>query len=415
MNRKQIISYFFILCSLRSITANTVTLLTPADTLIRPWYTGCFSFQYINYAQGGFDQKAFDFDGHLVNPLQIYSNDQNALAMISGFNQNSPEGQLLIELDATDDGTRGHVCLQADLEQRAAGAFESRWFFMPDLSLNFFLPFFSYRLHSISITDKTKSINTQDLRVQDLLIPNIELLAKEFGGLSLEPWKRIGVGDCTFYLEWFRDFQQDKPLLKWVRLNWRVGLSLPSGLDQNEDKIFAFPFGYDGSFSLPFGFGLDLTFACHLRAGFDVQLTHVFGKTKCRRIKIDRNQTEFLLLTKTRAYKDYGMTQRFNLYAQLFQLYKGLSLKLGYQFYKQGASELSIASNDFSNQIANTAQTLREWTLHHLVGHIEYDFGLTCFNQTQIHPQIALYADCPVNGKRSASNYAIGGILSLEF
>ncbi len=396
-------------------TALSMNLLQPFDTLIRPEYDGKKPFQASFLAETGFGDSGFNDCGHKVNVLQIWDADQNALKMLEGFDSESLIGKKRIEVDANDDGVRGHFNVCGGLDLDFAGAFLFRWLFFENLTLNVYFPFYVMQLKNVVWEDQTQDITDEDRRVKELLTNNFCANVHELGGLDLSGWKRTGPGDLGLILEWFRDFKQPKPLLKSVRLKWRLGVTLPTGFRRDEDKLFAVPFGNDGAFSLPFGVGLDLTFAFYVRAGLDVQLTHIFNNTRERRIKTGLGQTDLLFLQKCDVHKDFGLTQRFNLYVQLYKIYRGLSFKIGYQFLKHDEDEIAVSGNAFFNTIANSAQILENWTLHHIILTTDYDFGVHLDEGARIKPYIELFARLPFNGMRSVANSTVGLSFALDF
>lgn len=393
-----------------------MNLLRPYDSLIRPMYSNNYPWQTSVWAEFGISDKGYNYDNHSVNALRIWHDDQNALAMLNGFDVDSTIGQKRVAIDASDDGVRGHFCVDGDLKNRFSGMLGLRSFFKNTWSLSAYLPLYAMELDNVCFIDQTKDVSAEDVRVKELLTDDFFANVCELGdGYDLSGWKRHGVGDLTVMLEWFADFAQAKPLLKNVRVNWRLGLGLPTGLRQDEDKLFAIPFGYDGAVSLPFGVGLDLHSAFYVRAGFDVQLTHVFGNTRTRRVKTSEGQTDLLLLEKLEVYKDYGLTQQFNLYGQLYRIAKGFSFMLGYQFLKHGADSIALCPGaNISGAVANSAASLKEWTLHQFVVRADYEAGVH-LDDPSIYPRISLFAQIPFNGKRVAATRNLGLTLSLDF
>ncbi len=412
--KKQILLFFVVWGSVQQMYG--MNMLRPYDTLIRPAYTHNYPFQFSLFAQVGFADKAYN-DDSCSNALRIWNCDQNALTMLDGFPSTSAVGQKRIEIDANDDGTRGHFLVSGDLKSHFSGALGIRTFFGESWSLSAYLPMYSMELDGVCWQDQTKNVSDEDARVKSLLTDNFLANICSLGeGLDLGGWKRTGIGDLTVFGEWFHDFPQPKPLLKNVRVNLRAGLSLPTGLRQDEDKILAIPFGNDGAVGLPFGVGLDFHFIFYLRAGFDVQLTHVFGNTRSRRIKTNENQTDLLLLQKMDVYKDFGMTQQFNLYAQAYKFVKGFSLLLGYQFLKHGQDEVSLCANSsFSSTVANDAEHLKERIIHQVVLRADYEIGSLFSDESRIYPRISVYAQLPFNGKRVAVTSNIGLTIGIDF
>ena len=409
------------LAMLTGSTAHAMNILRPYDTLIRPDYPSpkpdrTVWWQPFFIAEGGVGDTGFDEDAHHVDVTKLWQCTQDSLAMLDGFPVESEISKKRIMIDANDDGTRGHFDVAGKLETSFAGAVALRSFFLRSFSLSAYLPFYVQELKKVAWCDLTKDLTDEDARTKAFLTDDIIAQVCELGDLDIGCWKRSGVGDLTLLLEWFDDFAQAKPLLRNVRVHARAGVGIPTGLRKDEDKILALPFGNDGAFSLPFGMGLDLTFVFHMRLGFNVDLMHTFGNTRCRRIQTDVDQTDLLLLQKEDVHKDFGLTQYFSLYSQVYQLFGGESLMLGYEFRKHGSDELAFNSKDFSPTVANMATHLKEWTMHQIIVRGDYDFGVHMDKEDAwVVPRISLYGRFPFNGKRVATNTMIGVTFALDF
>lgn len=412
-----LIKKFFLIIALSAPVVNAMNLLRPYDPLVRPDpYTkknvGLFVWGEAGLKDGG----GFDRDGQISNVLRIWNCNQDAISMLGGFCTDSEIGQLRILLDACDDGMRGHFNVDGDLKLLYAGVFGLQYYFYKDIWLGFYLPFFSQKLTNVLWQDLTQNVTIADERVHQFLTSDIFSLVNRLGnGLDLLNWQRTGLGDTTFLLEWFKVYPQSRPVLSEIALDGRFGFSFPTGLKADEDRIFALPFGYDGAYAVIAGGGLRATWGNMLRAGFDIELQHAFGSIKCRRIKTCPDQTEFLLLAKTKTYKDFGLNQRYDLYAQFLNFLGGLSLMVGYQFYKHGEDRLSLLNYEFSNQIANTAVSLEEWTRHELVFNARYDFTYHLGDCAPVLPHCSAYVRLPFNGKRVALFTTAGFELGMYF
>jgi hypothetical protein len=420
MMRKKKVTFLLIFISLTLLSnslraMNIVNTMWPYDTLIRPTFNNQRRWQLAFYAEGGFhNAKGFNEDGSVANPLRIWNCEQNALAMLEGFPENSPMAQLRSALLDSDNGIRGKFLVDGDLQLNFSTAFASDFYFANDWRIGLYLPIYKMTLKDVKFIDQTPNIDNLDKLVHTLLTDNLAANVAQLGCLDISNWQRTGVGDLTMLVEWFRDFRQYKPFLKNVRINWRWGIGFPTGLRENEDRIFAVPFGYDGAVSMPFGLGLDLTLGTHLKCGVDVQLTQIFGHTRKRRIKTNIAQTELLLLEKTDVFKDSGLVQRFNLYVELFRLVKGLSFKVGYQYLKQGDAQYSLKTQEFSNNIANTSPRLDNFTMHHIITKFTYDFGYH-WPTMRTRPELGLFTRQPFNGKNVALFPTIGAVISVDF
>ncbi len=397
-------------------SATAMNLLRPWDTLLRPEYDHTRRVQTMAFLEGDLNAKGYNEDGDRVNVMRIWNNNQDALAMLKGFPATSDIGQLLTQLSATDDGVRGHFDVCGSLSVSPTAAFGVRCFFLNDWSIDFYLPVMKMSLKNVTWTDKTKNVNAQDARVKQLLTDNLfEHVAQLGDCLQLQDWTRSGVGDLTLMVQWFRDFPQPKPLLKNVRVNWRLGVNCPTGKRADEDLVLALPFGNDGSFGLPFGLGLDLSLGYHAKVGVDVELLQIFGNVRNRRVKTSKDQTELLLLKKCETHKDFGLTQRFNLYTQMFHLFGGFSLKLGYQFVKHGDDVLSVRTNDVANEVVNTAISLQEWTAHYGIVNANYALTYRQGQESYNRPQVGLYVRIPFNGQLAVLSTGIGAMIAVDF
>lgn len=387
----------------------------PYDTSVRATYNNQRRWQFEWYLEGGFhDAKGFDNEGSVANPLRIWNCQQNALAMLEGFPEESAIGQLRSALLDSDNGIRGRFNVDGNLQLNFSTALAANLYFARDWRIGVYLPIYKMTLKDVNFIDQTPNIDNLDKLVHELLTDNLAANVAQLGCLDIGDWQRTGVGDLTMLIEWFRDFKQNKPFLKNVRVNWRWGIGFPTGLRENENLIFAIPFGYDGAVSMPFGLGLDLRLGSHFQCGADIQLTQVFGHTRMRRIKTDIDQTELLLLEKTPTFKDSGLVQRFNLYVELYRMLKGLSFKITYQYLKQGDAEYSLKTQKFSNGIANTSPRLEDFTMHHLIPKFTYDFGCH-WPEGRVRPELGLFMRLPFNGKNVALVPTIGTVISVDF
>ena len=394
-----------------------VNLFIPYDAVARPENRGVPGFQFHVYGQTELSHaRGYNRKGNHVNPLQIYSKNQNALAMLEGFDAQSDIGQLRNLLGAVDDGVRGHFIITGDLHNRFSTAFSARYSQCGLWSIGAYLPVYSYELENVVFQDQTKSLTDDDLRVKQLLTNNIQEITQTLGnGLSLEGWKRTGTGDLALFIELYKEFIQPRPFLTQVDIAIESGLILPTGKHEDPDLPFAFPFGSNGAFAIPLRLGLNLHLGYYLEAGVDVELTHTFSHTSEHRIKTAQTQTNLLLLQKQVTYTDYGLTQRFDLYTKFHQFLGGLSVLFGYQFIKHGEDEMFLKTNKFSSTITNTSQTLQDWTMHHVLIKGTYDFKVHMPCDSYIDPQLSLFFRLPFNGKRIAVNPTIGLSFALNF
>jgi hypothetical protein len=386
----------------------------------------------------GDTHNARDWNGDKHNVLQIYNKTESTIAMLEQPTTavNTPDFQKFVKLIRTlggasrpagisgrgawDDGERGHLELTGKFEQWDITP-HGRYLFdigsAGELGINLALPIRYAQLHNVNIQDLTGSsivgtLPTVDTEVKEYLTTPIKHLAEEFGDLDLNNWDKTDFGDLALWLDWNKDFAQDKGALKNVAINAKLGLTFPTGLEKDENKAFSFAFGHDGAWAMPFGIGLDLDFKHHIALGAEAEFEVTFDHSKTRRMMTHPFQTEFLLLNKGDASKDHGLMWKFYLYLQGYRFWKGLSLKAAYEYVKHDSDSLSPKSNEFNSSYVNMAHSLNEWYMHHFIFSLNYDC-LTTWKK--VKPQFSLFYKLPVTGKGIVNPHTFGGQFALSF
>lgn len=416
INARYKISFFiFLYCFLTmTVSLSAMNFLRPYDVLQLPEYRRGRTFQpFVLAGTGVRSAQGFGESNGRCNVLQIWQPEQNAFSMLRGANeQDSCIEQRINSLQRDYDdliNKFGLFNMCADLDLKWDFSVNLRYFFCQDWILSLYIPFCGMKLHNVQFHNAEDDLTAED-------ITEFKALTNYLGeGLELNPWERSGIGDIVLFVDWFRNFPQPKPFLKNVRINWRIGASLPTGKRIDPDQLFSIPFGNDGAFALPFALDLEVTLGRMIKAGVDVQLQHIFDATRTRRIKTNAEQTDLLFLQKTQVHTDFGLTQQFDLWFQLYRIIKGFSIKVGYQFYKQGENVVSFKTNAFPGDIANTAESLQDWTSHQIIVNAHYHFMNHCSNETWAIPQCSAYVWLPVNGSRSALFPQFGFMIAADF
>lgn len=375
----------------------------------------------------GKGKHARNWDGKKRNVFSVYDDDLSTIAMLE---QPAPAIEALPEFiavrdtlrifGARDDGIRGHVSLNGEFEQ-----------FDVTPHVQYVLPFYRYgrfalqlalpirhaRIHATSFADETLDLGAFDTKTKELLTNSFATLSsfvKNVGKLNLDNWSHTGLGDFAFTIEWSQDYAQDRDGLENVELYAFVGFTAPTGLEKDEDYAFSMAFGHDGAWSLPFGIGLDLDFKYHIALGASAQFEATFDHTKVRRIKTHQNQTDFLLLNKDRATKEFGLLWKFYLYMQAYHFCRGLSFKTAYEYVKHDDDSITPKSDDFNASVANSARSLEEWNSHSIIFQLNYDTFYECKN-FWLQPQISFFYKLPVYGKSVLNPPTIGGQVAINF
>jgi hypothetical protein len=389
----------------------------PWDINLRPHYWCGTKFQITGWAEGGLGSYAYNAAGNEVNALQIWGPTQNAVAMFQGFPLGSPERNFLdiVLGNPIDNGISGHLKPLGDFKGSAFG-FAGRYYAPHNITLSVHMPFYAMSVKNVRFFDLTQDVTMQDVIIRTELTDNFVNVVAQFDPtLNLKGWDRIGPGDLLFMAEWLRDFPQPKPILRNVGLNIRSSLSVPTGLQKKENDILSIPFGLDGAVGLIFGSGIMIHWWEYVAGGIDVEFMQLFGNIRERRIKTSADQSDLVLLAKARAHKEFGFTHRFNLFLEMYDVIPGLSASITYQFWKHGEDKLALNTNAFSNTIANTAQSLQDWTFHQFIYKLQYDAQLLLGSKSGWKPQVALFYKMPFNGQRALVSHTLGAIVSLSF
>jgi len=394
-----------------------INFFRPWDINLRPPEWCDAPLQLTTFYEGGLRSSGYNTCDSHVNVLQIWSQTQDALAMLKGFPEDSKESLFFqnVLMNPQDDGVRGHIQFTGNLDLLANTVFALRYHVPHNVTVGLFLPVLSMKLRNVVLNDQTQDMPA-DFEVKTFLTNNFLQTIKQFDpDLNLQGWKKTGLGDAAIMGEWIQYFSQQKEYLKNVGLNVRAGLTIPTGVKTNINDIFFVPFGFDGAWGIFFGGGIILNWFNYIRAGIDFEFLTLFGDNRTRRIKTQADQTEFLFLAKTPAHTEYGFTQRYNLFAQAYQIYRGFSASVIYQFWKHGDDRLALYNDCYSQQIANSAESLQEWTIHQFIFKAEYDCQCDMSDCSWFKPQLQFFYKVPFNGKRSVGVHTIGAGITLNF
>lgn len=411
--QKLLVSFIILPCA----SLHAMNILAPYAVLAHEPLRSDRQFTLLSSIYASTFERYYDADSAQTNILRLWDCDQNVLSMLDGFPPLSPITQLRAAVDATDNGSRGHVIPCGSFSLQAAGFLSLYMRYACDWMFSMHLPFYAMRLKNVTYADQTQGIDPASMRVRSLITNNLaQNIFNLSDGLSIDPWRRAGIGDIAFLAEWSRNFRQSKPILHNVYIWFRAGLTLPTGRRADEDKLMALPFGADGAVSIPFGAGLELTLARYLHVGGDVLLTHYFGNKRCRRVKTDPLQTELFLLAKVPAFKDFGLTQEFSLFARCVDaLTPGLSFTIGYHYRKHGEDIISLFSNTINAEIATNAENLREWTTHQIILRLGYNAHEHLDRLSPVIPHGSIFMQLPFKGQRSVALGVLGITLGIDF
>jgi hypothetical protein len=375
-------------------------------------------------AEYGQSNSARDYTGDKHNVLNIYDKYQDAATMFKNPSDSIKEA-VALEYNNMYAAFGGQLITAPisfegeyrELDLTLFGKYTLKNFIDGDLDLSVHLPVRWRKIENIQFKDLSKIVLPMvPYYYQQNYTKNFDVFnakMKELGNIDFSECDKSGIGDLVVMLEWLRSFKQNKEALKNVDMFLRIGLSCPTAETKDIDKVFSMSLGNDGAWGMPIGFGLGLDFSNKIRAGGDVEFFILFDETKERRLKTDPDQTEFLLLNKGRATLDSGLTWKFNIFLQAYRFYKGLSLKLDYEYIKHDDDTLYEKTDTFDRTVINTANSLKEWNTHNLIFQVNFDFFM--WQSVLTRPQLSLFYKYPITGKNIINMDTFGGQLGFNF
>lgn len=378
-------------------------------------------FQTIEY---GLDATGRDRRGNQVCPFSIFAPAESSIAMLMGLPCGHCCEPLLNELSAsnamlTDDGCRGRFKVTGDYHEWDYVLHNRLNFAIPNISGRFFftvhVPVKHRACTNICWNDQTQLRTLSDFLVRDNIACPLASLALCQGNLNLCSKSKTGIGDVVFELGWYQDFPQQRENLQNARITLRAGLSAPTAAARDENFVFDLPLGYDGAWAIPASLAIDLNMNYSFMTGIEFEILKIFDHIKDRRLKTARCQTDFLLLDVASARKQCSISWKFDVYAGFEHVVDGFSAFMRYQFVKADEDYLHVqCTNQFNEQVVNSAQYLDDWIYQNLIFQLNYDFFKLAKNSI-IKPQCMFFYKIPLSGRRVIMAHTIGGGIAFSF
>lgn len=375
------------------------------------------------FYEEGSGSGGFDGTGKKKSLGSIYSEQESFLTMLR-----SPQGNVLTNLTGVDarlrtapdfGGKRGAIDLTGHIFHRQitlGGAANLRFIKgMPGfIDLALYTPFVLKRFDAIGIQQK----QFERVDIVDFLLENITKDATGFlqrtGGLSAEPWQAGGMGDPTIIMRWNLLQGFTESTISDVNAHIYFGFSIPVSKQKDEDKIFSLPLGNDGHWGIPFGGNFELTFVSPIKMGMALDLLWLVAESRPRRVKTDLTQTSLLLLNKTMTRRKPGLTWRANWTMEGDHLWRGLSIRGGYELTMHHNDVLEISTEGYSSAIANSAGTAQSWYITALTAAIRYDLS-TEFVGAPMTPYLEGFLKFPISGQNVVNASSAGLQMVLRF
>ncbi len=333
------------------------------------------------FLEKSYQTKGFDIDGKVTNVLQIYDEKQNVLGLYAGVTTD-----VTTAIAGGIDSKNGLYTVTGTYAAKQH-TLSATYGFGSGFLVRTYVPIYSASLSNVQwkyAGDRTSFTGAS----LEATFKAFEEESQELFDLNVGGWSKTGVGDLAILFDFERDFPQRKPILRNVRPTVRLGITFPTGSQENHRELGSVPFGADGSVTIPFGGGMHIDLGSYFQAGFDAQFWYIWGKTKQFRIKTNFYQTDLLLPVVAYAAKEYGIVQSFSLNAALLSKDRCYSLRCYYEYIRKGEDVLTPVDskygysviNDHSEDTRDTANVkmrgqkkLDEFTAHNFMIKAGYD------------------------------------------
>lgn len=392
-----------------------LNLFNPYDILLHPRLmppgTHCLSAAI----EGVVNQRGFQDDFGLdcrsfrrrCDVLQLWQDEQDGLAAFKGSLFDSELGQAA-NLFSRDDDDGDHALFipcGKIAAQNLMLTYQYQW--SSTTSWAIYVPI----IH-LAVKDVRFKELKNDNFFEATFVDNFAKFLEQKGHIALRGSSRTGIGEITTLVWWERGFPQLRPLLRNVILRVRGGFTFPVGDRGDCDDIFRLPLSYDASWGILGGATIEFHYSACVGLGIDVEVLNLFGSIRNRRVKTDLAQTDLLFLTKACTFKDPGFVQHYTIWGSAF-LTQFLTFRIAYQYFKQQDDQLFVASQSIDAEIANTAESLLEWTTNSAVFQLYYEVPRGA--DACVYPRIGAWYKIGFNGKRAILADTVGFSLDIAF
>ena len=424
--KKIIMTLLIVLCCLQNTNTRAfapTNFFRSDDSFLKTTYQPNTKFNFSTIIEMGSTQTGRNVDGNSRNILALYNDAQDVITMLK-----NPTAVVKQKTGSQDpyikygypSSNNGRAIFSGDFKQTTLTLMGSYTLInkkIPgQISATFAIPATSKKVENVACkipSTSTTPIFPSSIALQEL-ITNLKTKSAEYGNLDISDWKDSGFGDFIVTIDWTTSLKQDDENLKNITLFVKLGASIPTGKQKDEDLAFSMPFGNDGAWAFPAGLGLELDFSYNIKSGISIDLLHTLNKSRARRLKTLRNQTEILLLNKGGAVKSYGLTWGCNSFIQWYHFLRGLSAKATYQITTHHSDSLASKSSVFSNDIISTAKNLKSWYAHNIIFQLGYDFNKE-FETAPVTPSVNLFYKIPTFSKGVIAAQTFGGQITFGF
>ncbi|MCK5633174.1 hypothetical protein KAH94_05460, partial [bacterium] len=229
--------------------------------------------------------------------------------------------------------------------------------------------------------------------------------------LDICSYKKTHMGDASFLIGWAKNYEETE-VLDFVDTTIQTGVLAPTGEQQNPNKVFSLPHGYNGHVGIPLIFDMAFGFYEWLTCAVHADTLILLQSTKELRMKTAYEQSGFIKLAKGNAKICPGLIANVGGYVQADHFAGGLSLTVGYSFAYQSDTTIEPCDTSlFNKNIVNSDEQYKSWKRNTLHLKAEYDFTK---KDTRFGPRLAIFYNWHLTGKRTFKTNTGGASFGLD-
>lgn len=254
-------------------------------------------------------------------------------------------------------------------------------------------------------------------------INNFDHLLANYGlAPAKTAYSQSGIGDLSLLLGWrWAEKHDQKAFLTHHVLMLKGGFLLSTGEEDDVNRVFSLPIGYNDHTALLGNAQLDLEFCKYFTLSGNGGVTYFFDNdTKQRRMQTFAGQNGWIKLMKGEAKEEKGfiwhaggdLTFDFGAFGHSL---RGLTILGGYSFTHQDADKLTPKDTvQFPTAVVNADSRLHAWNMHTVHFMLAYDFSNLLKKTTHFAPRLNLFYNLPVDGKNAFKTEMFGGGVGLD-
>lgn len=388
MNKKNILFFLSYLYTISIYSIQHVNFFEPYEFLLDinrlfiennscSWQFGIrgeFGFDFRGYPIDTRDSLLQNYNCKTISaqPTQYLNIFESDFAPFLGTQIDTNDGQFVQQFNPYSAATAAQLLLfKGEMSLQSITGLLEFWI-TKQIKIGYYCPVYNLNLKSL-----IHEGNNKENFFENYICSDIYQIYQQNASPPM-PYQLYGLGDSQLLISWQNYFYENRDFISGLFASLRAGLYLPTGMKKDNylNTFLKIPLGYDTSWGIPFGGGIEIDIGCYGGIGISADCITFFPKLMERVIKTDMRQTDMLILNKSQSLLKPGFRESFSIYCVGHDTERTFLTTLAYQYNKQNESDIILCQTDFSNLIAQTADILENWTNHNLILIVEGEYSL---------------------------------------